>query len=42
MCSSQAFDDRSHSNRLNREASDQKQVEKLKKLAFASAAEDLV
>jgi hypothetical protein len=42
MLSSQAFEDRAHSNRLNREASDQKQVEKLKQLAYASAAADVV
>lgn len=42
MCSSEVFDDRAHSNRINREAADQKQVEKLKKLAYASAAEDVV
>ena len=42
MLSSQAFDDRSHSSRLNREASDQKLVDKLKQLAYASAAEDVV
>lgn len=42
MSSSQAFEDRTYSTRLNREASDQKQVEKLKQLAYASAAEDVV
>jgi len=42
MLSSQAFEDKAHSNRLNREASDLKQVEKLKQLAYASAAEDMV
>ena len=42
MCASQSFDDLAHSARFNREASDQKQVEKLKQLAYASAAEDVV
>lgn len=42
MLSSQAFEDKAHSNRLNREASDLKQVEKLKQRAYASAAEDMV
>lgn len=42
MCSSQAFEDRAHSARINRDASDQKQVEKLKQLGYAAAAEDLV
>lgn len=42
MCSSGAFEDQSHSNRIGREGSDQKQVEKLKQLAYASAAEDVV
>jgi hypothetical protein len=42
MCSSQTFDDRAHSTRINRGASDQKQVQKLKELGYASAAEDLV
>jgi hypothetical protein len=42
MCSSQAFEDRAHSNRINREAADQRQVEKLKQLAYASAMEDVV
>ena len=42
MFSSQAFEDRAHSNRINRETADQKQVEKLKQLAYASAMEDVV
>jgi len=42
MLSSQAFENRGYSSRLNREAADRKQVEKLKQLAYASAAEDLV
>ena len=42
MCASQSFDDLAHSARFNREASDQKQVEKLKQLAYTSAAEDVV
>lgn len=42
MLSSQSFDDVAHSARFNREAADQKQVEKLKQLAYASAAEDVV
>ena len=42
MLSADAFEDRTHSNRLNREASDQKQVEKLKQLAYSAAAGDLV
>jgi len=42
MFSSQAFEDRAHSARMGREWSDQKQVEKLKQLGYASAAEDLV
>jgi hypothetical protein len=40
--SSEAFEDRAHSNRLNREGADQKQVERLKCLAYASAAGDVV
>jgi len=42
MLSSQAFEDKAHSNRLNREASDLKQSEKLKQLVYASAADDMV
>ena len=42
MCSSGAFEDQSHSNKISREASDQKQVEKLKHLAYAAAADDVV
>lgn len=42
MSSSGAFEDQSHSNRIGREASDQRQVEKLKQLAYASAADDVV
>lgn len=41
MCSSQSFEDRAHSTRFNREASDQKQVEKLKQLAYASVAAEV-
>jgi len=42
MCLSQAFEDRARSTQLNREACDQKQVERLKQLAYASVAEDVV
>lgn len=42
MCSSGAFDDKTHSNSVGRGASDQRQVERLKQLAYAAAAEDLV
>ncbi len=42
MLSSQSFDDKAHSARFNREASDQKQVERLKQLGYTSAAEDVV
>lgn len=42
MVSSQSFENRAHSTRFSREACDQKQVEKLKQLAYASAAEDMV
>ena len=42
MFSSQSFENRAHSARVGREWSDQKQVEKLKQLGYASVAEDLV
>lgn len=42
MWSPQTFDDSAYSTAINREAADQKQVERLKTLAYATAAEDLV